>query len=307
MYRVMVLTTFLLVSGCRDEDRLAPYLGPYYGGFDTALTADPNDDLNPNECARGEALELCRRSHRNPLNHLLLKLASNASGQLTLSFYRTQEAYESDQPIYLSEGCQTSLGPAQAYDFHNIDERLDDTQVFLTASFPLEFGRQILACTNSVRLSAGQKPSMDLSLQVNPVSGARAVSLVLEKSRRDGDYLYVKKNAERIPVKLDLEYLGQNAGEGRRLCASDGKSKIDNQGGDEAVCVITGRKKWRILLPISPFGPGLTAFWGATRSPEWHRSSGESDIVSYHRAIFVPVRFDAPRPDSTPEVDQHDG
>jgi hypothetical protein len=37
----------------------------------------------------------------------------------------------------------------------------------------------------------------------------------------------------------------------------------------------------------------VTAFWGSTRSPDWHRSSGEPDVVSYHRAIFVPVSFEA--------------
>ena len=292
MYRIVLVAVLALASGCREESALSSYLGAYYGGFDTALTADPGDDLNPNECAPGEPPALCRRSHGNPLSHLLLKLALSEENRLTLAFYRTQEDYEADRPMYLSEGCRISLAPAQTYEVHAVDESLDETQVLLTAGFPLEFGRQILACTHSARLGAGHNPVMELSLQVNPVSGARAVSLLLEKSRRDGDYLYVRKDGEKVPVRLDLNYLGGDAGESRRLCAEDGETEIQNEAGYEAVCVMTGRKKWRVVLPISPVGPGVTVFWGSTRSPRWYRSSGEPDIVSYHRGVFLPVSFE---------------
>ena len=293
MPRIVLMAVLVLGAGCRHDSGLAPYLGSYYGGFDTALTLGPGDDLNPNECAPGEPVELCRRGHGNPLSHLLIKLAVNVDHQLTLAFYRTQEDFEAGRSMYLSEGCRTTLAPAQAYELHAFDESLDETQVVLTASFPLEFGRQILACTNSARLGAGHKPVMELSLQVNPVTGARAVSLILEKSRRDGDYLYVKKSGGKVPVKLDLGYLGTDAVEARRLCAVDGETKIENKDGINAVCVMTGRKKWSVVLPLSPVGPGVTVFWGSTRSPKWYRSSGEPDIVTYHRGVFLPVSFEA--------------
>jgi hypothetical protein len=132
---------------------------------------------------------------------------------------------------------------------------------------------------------------MALSVQVNPVTGASAISILLEKSRRDGDYLYVKQDGEKIPVKLDLRYVGSARGEERRLCAADGETNIENKDGGEAVCVMTGRKKWRVVLPLSPYGPGVTAIWGSTRSPDWRRTSGEPDIVTYHQGLFVPVRL----------------
>lgn len=292
MFRFLILMVLVVASGCRDEHALAPYLGPYYGGFDTAMTADPGDDLNPNECPPGEDRALCRQAHGNPLSHLLMKLDANAAGELTLAFYRNQADYEQGTPMYLSEGCRTSLGAASDLRLQSIDTSLDETQLLATASFPLQFGNQILECTNSVRLGSGQDPVVDLSLQVNPVTGASAVSLTLEKSRRDGDYLYVKKDGEKVPVKLDLRYVGTEGSEPRRLCAADGQTTIENKAGGESVCVMTGRKKWRVVLPLSPYGAGVTAFWGSTLTPTWYRTSGEPDIVTYHRALFLPVQFD---------------
>ena len=45
MVRLSLVLLLLLLVGCREESRLAPYLGSYYGGFDTAMTPDPADDL----------------------------------------------------------------------------------------------------------------------------------------------------------------------------------------------------------------------------------------------------------------------
>jgi hypothetical protein len=296
MYRWVLLATLIAIGGCRESDQLAPHLGPYYGGFDTAMTPDPGDDLNPNECSVATDPQRCRGAHGSPLSHLLMKLGVNEQQQLTLAFYRSQQDYQADRPMYLSDGCRTSIGPAKAYQLQRIDKRLDQTQVLATASFPLVFGNQILACTNSARFSAQSEPTVDLALQVNPVSGASAISLTVEKSRRDGDYLYVKQDGEKVPVKLDLRYVGTNGGEARRLCAANETTKLENKDGYEAVCVMTGRKKWSVVLPISPWGPGVTAFWGSTRSPKWYRSSGEPDIVSYHSAVFMPVQFEAEAP-----------
>ena len=296
MLKVMLVLLAICLAGCREESRLSPYLGAYYGGFDTAMTPDPADDLNPNECPPGEPREACDQAHGYPLDHLLMRLDINAHGELTVAFYRTREDYEQGRWMYLSRGCQTTLAPASDYQMHAIDTRLDETQVLASARFPLQFGNRILACTNSARLGAGANPAMEMALQVNPVTGARAVSLSLERSRRDGDYLYVEQDGEKIPVKLDLRYLGTNGAEAHRLCAADGETRIENQDGVEAVCVMTGRKQWSIVLPVSPYGPGITAFWGSTRSPKWYRSSGEPDIVSYHRAVFLPVQFEDMQP-----------
>ena len=292
MFRVLVLAALALVSGCRDEDVLAPFLGPYYGGFDTAMTADPGDDLNPNQCAPGEDRALCLQAHGNPLSHLLMKLDRNTAGELTIAFYRGQAEFETGSPMYLSAGCRTSLGPSRDLELHRIDKSLDATQLLATASFPLQFGNQALECTNSARLGASRDPAMELSLQVNPVSGASAISITLEKSRRDGDYLYVKEDGEKVPVKLDLRYVGTAGGESRRLCAADGETTIESKDGVEAVCVMTGRKQWRVVLPLSPWGPGVTAFWGSTLTPTWYRTSGEPDIVTLHRALFLPVQLE---------------
>jgi hypothetical protein len=293
MYRLLLLATMIAIAGCREENSLSPHLGAYYGGFDTALTADPTDDLNPNECSLSVSKEECQSAHGNPLSHLLLKLGLTEDGKLTLGFYRTRDDYEADQPMYLSTGCRTSIGPAQDYRLHPIDKSLDQTQVLATANFPLRFGKEMLACTDSARFSATPNPHMDLALQVNPVTGASAISVTMEKSRRDGDYLYVKKDGEKIPIKLDLRYVGTDDLESRRVCAADGETSLENKDGYRAVCVMTGRRKWSVVLPLSPYGPGVTAFWGSTRSPKWYRTSGEPDIVTYHNAIFVPVQLES--------------
>jgi len=210
---------------------------------------------------------------------------------LTLDFYRTPDDYSADRPMYLSEACRTSLGPAVEFRRHAIDDALDETQVLATARFPMRFGNEMLACTHSARLSAGPEPHMDLSLQVNPVNGASAVSITVERSRRDGDYLYVKQGGEKVPVKLDLRYVGTDGREARRVCAADDDTLLENRDGYEAVCVMTGRDQWSVVLPVSPYGPGVTAFWGSTRSPKWYRTSGEPDIVTYHKAVFLPVEL----------------
>jgi hypothetical protein len=295
MYRLLLIAILSLAGGCREEERLSRYLGPYYGGFDTALTADPGDDLNPNECPPDAGAGACRTAHGNPLSHLLMKLDRDADGRLTLTFYRNQADYEADRPMYLSKACRTSLGPAREYRINPIDERRDETQVVATASFPLVFGNPMLACTDSARFSSDPAPHMDLSLQVNPVTGARAASVTLERSRRDGDYLYVKRDGEEVPVRLDLRYVGTDRHEARRLCAADDETLLENEDGYEAVCVMTGRDEWRVVLPVSPYGPGVTAFWGSTRSPKWYRTSGEPDVVTHHRGVFLPVQFD-PKP-----------
>lgn len=299
MYKPFILAALVLLSGCREEHPLASHLGPYYGGFDTALTPDPGDDLNPNECPAGEAGEHCRDLHANPLSHLLLNLELGEDDQLTLAFYRSPEDLEANRPMYLSKGCLTTVGPASDYRVRKIDEDLDETQVLATASFPLQFGRQILACTDSARFASGSKPQLDLALQVNPVTGASAVSLTLERSRRDGNYLYVKQDGEKIPVKLDLRYVGEDRLEARRLCAEDDETLLENKDGYEGVCVMTGRDKWSVVLPVSVFGPGVTAFWGSTRSPHWRRTTDEPDVVTYHRGIFMPVELEEEMGDGT--------
>jgi len=295
MYRYLFLMiTLLTLMGCRDEAAIAPYLGPYYGGFDTAMTPDPGDDLNPNECSLASDPEQCSQVHGNPLSHLLMKLGIDEQEQLTLAFYRTQADYEAERPMYLSNACKTSVAPATHYDLHPIDKHRDDTQLLATARFGLEFGSPMLACTNSARFSSAGQPALELSLQVNPVSGARAVSITMERSRRDGDYLYIKQDGDKVPVKLDLRYVGTDADEARRVCAADDATALENKDGYRAVCVMTGSKKWSVVLPLSPWGPGVTAFWGTTLSPKWYRSSGEPDIVTYHSAVFLPVQFESP-------------
>ena len=113
MYRYLFLMiTLLTLMGCRDEAAIAPYLGPYYGGFDTAMTPDPGDDLNPNECSLASDPEQCSQVHGNPLSHLLMKLGIDEQEQLTLAFYRTQADYEAERPMYLSNACKTSVAPA---------------------------------------------------------------------------------------------------------------------------------------------------------------------------------------------------
>jgi hypothetical protein len=291
MYRIALLVTLIILSGCREEDDLSAYLGPYYGGFDTAFTPDPSDDLNPNTCSSSAGEQACGGAHGNPLSHLLMKLDRGDAGHLTLDFYRTREDYSADRPMYLSEACRTSLGPAVEFRRHAIDDALDETQVLATARFPMRFGNDMLACTHSARFNAGPEPHMDLSLQVNPVNGASAVSITVERSRRDGNYLYVKQGGEKVPVKLDLRYVGTDDREARRVCAADDDTLLENRDGYEAVCVMTGRDQWSVVLPVSPYGPGVTAFWGSTRSPKWYRTSGEPDIVTYHKAVFLPVEL----------------
>jgi hypothetical protein len=288
----VLLVALLLAGGCRDDMRIEDYLGPYYGGFDTALTPDPSDDLNPNECLPSASAVECGSTHSNPLSHLLLKLERDGDEGLQLHFYRTEEDYRAGRSMLLSRGCRTALGPASDYELLSIDPDRDETQILATARFPLVFGNTMPACTSSARFSAGSDPHMELSLQVNPVSGIHAISLTLEKFRRDGDYLYVKQDGERVPVRLDLRHVGTDKREARRLCAADGETPLENEDGYEAVCVMTGRDSWRVVLPISPVGPGVTAFWGSTRSPKWYRTSGEPDVVTYHQAVFLPVQLD---------------
>ena len=292
MYKSLLLVTLVLLAACREQHQLDPYLGPYYGGFDTALTADPADDLNPNECPPGQTREKCREAHSNPLSHLLLKLDLDENDTLRLAFFHSSEEYRANQPMYLSAGCRTSVGPATDLKVHAMDDQLDETQLLATARFPLEFGRKILACTDSARFATGEKPALELSLQVNPVSGASALGITLQRSRKDGNYLYIKQDGKKIPVKLDLRYVGKDRLEARRLCASNDQTLLENKDGYQGVCIMTGRDQWSVVLPVSVYGPGVTAFWGSTRSPRWNRTSGEPDVVSYHRALFLPVNLE---------------
>ncbi|MGD8415524.1 MAG: hypothetical protein PVH91_00560 [Pseudomonadales bacterium] len=252
---------------------VSPYLGLYEGSFESALTEDPDDDLNFNPC--NPATRDCT-VHQDPLIDILLELSLDGSGRLQARFYRSETQVRSGRQLdLLGRGCGSSVGRLE-----KLAEGKRDEAVRWTARFDLDVENR--ACLGKLR------PTSSHFLLVRGVhdadTDAAYVEVAIDKSVASQNYLYVKEDGVKRRVRLDLD---NTQGKGRRaryrVC-------IEDDLGDFSRCVVTDRelKQFGFPLPV-PGGVAVNYTWWYDLAPSLKRTRDLYQLTQY-TARFEKVR-----------------
>ena len=103
-----LVLAFTVANPALGRVDLEPYLGLYQGSFASALTEDPEDDLNFNPC--NPATRDCSL-HQDPHIDILLSLVLDGKGRLDAGFYRSELQLGSGRELdLLGRGCRSRVG-----------------------------------------------------------------------------------------------------------------------------------------------------------------------------------------------------
>jgi hypothetical protein len=259
-----------LLAGCAgpaaapvQHAAMEPYLGLYRGSFDSALTEDPQDDLNHNPCET-VAGESCH-AHHEPLADILLELRRTPDGAVTLAFYRTREALAAGRHLdLLGASCGTRLGPLAAIEQNESDAEGHTAVFSLTADNRLCLGKLRPTSRHWVRVELHAGP-------------ARAARVVIDRNVRDANYLYVVEDGIRRRVRIDLDNtIRQDAVTRYRVCIEDDLGEYDR-------CVLTDRQFRSFALPVPvPGGAAVNYTWWQELRPRLRRTQGQYRVEQYH-------------------------
>lgn len=249
------------------------FLGLYEGSFESALTADPDDDLNFNPC--NPATRDCS-VHADPHIDILLELALDDRGKLRAAFYRSEMQVRSGVELdLLGRGCRSRLGRLE-----KLERGASGEPVRFTARFALEVENR--ACLGKLR------PTSTHFLLIRAVldgeTGERRVEVAIDKAVASENYLYVEEDGVERRVRLDLD---NTQGAGRRaryrVC-------IEDELGDFSRCVVTDRnlKQFAVPLPV-PGGAAVNYTWWYDLYPNLKRTRDLYELEQY-TARFVPIR-----------------
>ncbi|HEY5647388.1 MAG TPA: hypothetical protein VIS76_15665 [Pseudomonadales bacterium] len=273
MRLALLLALTLAGMGADARVDLEPYLGLYVGSFETALTADPDDDLNFNPC--NPATRDCA-VHQDPLIDILLELSLDEKGRLTAVFYRSESHVRSGQALdLLGRGCGSSVGGLQ-----KLDGRSSEADVQWTARFDLNV--QTRACFGKLRPTSSH--FLLLRGLLDTEFGEPVVEVAIDKSVASQNYLYVKEGGVERRVRMDLD---NTQGSGRRaryrVC-------IEDDLGDFGRCVITDKelKQFGLPLPV-PGGAAVNYTWWHDLYPNLKRTRDLYELTQY-TARFGVVR-----------------
>lgn len=265
----LLLMGTALVAGCATrtgmgEGPVDAFIGTYRGGFASAATEDPADDLNFNPCDAGETN--CP-THHAPLDDVLLSLTRDEAGRLRLRFFRDREALASGRQLdLLGRSCGTRLGPLTRSRAGAAD---GGAEAVLT--FPLTVNNRL--CLGKLRPTSTHH--IDLALHRN-AQGQRFVRVVIDKSVTDANYLYVMEDGVRRRVKIDLDNTLSEEGQRRyRVC-------IENDLGEFERCVLTDKEFRSFALPVPlPNGMAVSYTWWQDLVPDLKATSGLYVLEQY--------------------------
>jgi hypothetical protein len=253
---------------------LEPFLGLYEGSFESALTEDPNDDLNFNPC--NPATRDCSL-HQDPHIDILLLLEKGDGKNLEAGFYRSESQLRSGRALdLLGRGCGSRVGGLQ-----KLTEGKRGEPVRWTARFGLTVENR--ACLGKLR------PTSDHFLLVqgveDPESGARQVVVTIDKSVASQNYLYVKEDGKERRVRMDLD---NTQGKGRRakyrVCIEDDLGEFTN-------CVVTDKELKNFVLPMPvPGGAAVNYTWWYDLFPNLKRTQGLYEVTQYTARFSQKVR-----------------
>lgn len=273
-----LLLLALLLTGAGVEARvdpgdLEPYLGLYLGSFESALTPDPDDDLNYNPC-NAETRDCS--VHQDPLIDILLSLSLDAKGRPVATFYRSETQARSGRPLdLLGRGCGTTVGALE-----KLDGADEENGVRWTARFDLDVDSR--ACLGKLR------PTSDHFLLLRGLPedeyGSPVVEVAIDKAVASRNYLYVKEDGVKRRVRLDLD---NTQGTGRRASY---RVCIEDDLGEFSRCVVTDKtlKQFGLPLPV-PGGVAVNYTWWYDLFPNLKRTRDLYELTQY-TARFSRIR-----------------
>ncbi len=270
-----VLALLLLGSPAAQASRaLEPFLGLYEGSFESALTEDPDDDLNFNPC--NPATRDCS-VHQDPHIDILLDLSLDGRGKLRAAFYRSELEMRAGRPLdLLGRGCRSRLGRLEKFQPGRRGE-----PVRWTARFDLKVENR--ACLGKLR------PTSDHFVLVrgleDPDTGERQVEVAIDKSVASRNYLYVKEDGVERRVRLDLD---NTQGKGRR---AKYRVCIEDDMGEFSRCVVTDKelKQFGLPLPV-PGGVAMSYTWWYDLFPNLKRTRDLYELTQYTARFRQKVR-----------------
>ena len=150
------------------------FLGSYQGSFSTALSPQPEDDLNFEACAA--KAEGCEEPY-NPLVDIVLRLSRDARGELAAGFYRNTD---SSMPLdLLGRGCGTRIDALERLTRNTtqVDQRY-------TARFTLRVDNRL--CAGRLRPTSSHFVLLDL---YESREHGRRIEVRIDKAVVDKNYL----------------------------------------------------------------------------------------------------------------------
>ncbi len=271
--RVGLMLCLLVLVGCAGIDggakaagsRYEPFVGRYQGSFASALTEEPEDDLNFNPC--DPRITDCV-VHHDPLVDIVLDLSLAPDGQLRATFYRSREALAVGQPLdLLGRGCGTRIGSLASFTpGSGADERS------WTAVFPLTVENRL--CLGRLRPTSTH--AIELTYVEDVAEAARYIEVAVDKAVINENYLYVKEDGIERRVRMDLAGKVGERGETRyRVC-------IENDLGEFDRCVLTDKKLKQFFLPVPlPGGVAANYTWWHSLYPNLKRTRGLYSLEQY--------------------------
>jgi hypothetical protein len=253
-------------SGGRSEDRLDAVTGVFRGSFDSALTEDPDDDLNINPC--DPARSNCR-THHAPLADVLVEIDRISAGTLRARFFRTRSDRDRGQALdLLGDGCGTGLGPVS-----DLAQTNDADGRRWTATVPLT--AQNRACLGRLRPTSRHELQLTWHLAPGEAVGQSLVILI-DRRVSDANHLYVEEDGVRRRVRFDLANTLEQGGNARyRVC-------IEDDFGEYGRCVMTDREFRQVLLPVPfPGGAAVSYTWWHQLTPKLRSTRGHYHLEQY--------------------------
>ena len=262
-----------VAHGARGID-LEPFLGLYQGSFDSALTADPDDDLNFNPC--NPASRDCAL-HSDPHIDILLELSLDEKKNLRARFYRSETHIRSGRQLdLLGRGCRSEAGRLE-----KLTKGKKGEPVKWEARFDLPVENR--ACTGKLR------PTSDHFILVRGIvdeeTGAQLVEVAIDKSVASENYLYVKEDGVERRIRLDL---ANTQGKGRR---AQYRVCIEDHLGEFGRCVVTDKelKQFGFPMPL-PGGAAVIYTWWYDLFPNLKRTRGLYRLEQYTARFEQKIR-----------------
>jgi hypothetical protein len=255
----------LPVGKDRAAARDADLLGAYRGSFDSALTADPADDLNYNPC--DPRLESCL-SHHDPLIDVVLVLKADTAGRLQATFYRDERDVDAEKPLdLLGGGCGTELGPAES-----VRRSARGEQPPWTAEFPLTVKNRL--CLGKLRPTTTH--SVVITALRDEEGGGTSLEITIDKAVISEDHLYVKENGVERRVRIrPANTLGEGRQARYQVCIEDDLGEFDR-------CVLTDKELKQFFLPVPlPGGAAASYTWWYDLQPDLRRTRGLYRLEQY--------------------------
>jgi hypothetical protein len=281
--RRSVASLVLVVAGCfttllsdtaHARADLEPFLGLWEGSFSSALSEDPDDDLNFNPC--NPASRDCS-IHQDPHIDILLSLTLDSRKKPVAGFYRSETQVRSGRQLdLLGRGCRSRVGGLE-----KLSQGKRGEPVRWTARFELEVESR--ACLGKLR------PTSSHFLLIHgvedPESGERHVLVTIDKSVSSQNYLFVKEDGKERRVRMDLD---NTQGSGRRaqyrVCIEDDFGEFTN-------CVVTDKELKSFALPMPvPGGAAVNYTWWYDLFPNLKRTQGLYEVTQYTARFEQKVR-----------------